>query len=477
VDAPGAQGTAAQTPLVLAGRYRLGEILGSGGMAEVFDAIDERLGRPVAVKILRAELATDPDLRRRFEAEARAAARLTHPHVVAVYDTGEDRGRAFIVMERLPGDTLATAIARGPVGQAWLRSVALDVLDALAAAHDAGIVHRDIKPGNILLDPAGSAKVGDFGIAKSVEGLDVALTRTGVLIGTPAYLPPERVDGATATPQSDIYGLGVVMYEALSGHKPFVGTDPLAVAYAARHIAPPALETVGAGVAPELAAVVSRAMAIDPGGRWPSAVGMAAALRAIPVESLPDAGPPPGVPRGDAVPTAVQPGARGQTEVLAAAPLPAGSPSRRRWWAGAGLVAGFLALALLLAAGPFSHRAGSPAATVASTTAAPTTTSTTIDPVAALLNQVADGLGAPDDGAMAADLADGLRQVAATSQASRPAAATSLLAEAAQWRHLNLLSGPAYDQASAALLQAGASPPPTSEPPKRGKAGGGGGGD
>ena len=473
MDAP-----AAQAALVLAGRYRLGQILGSGGMAEVFDATDERLGRPVAVKILRAELATDPDLRRRFEAEARAAARLTHPHVVAVYDTGEDQGRAFIVMERLPGDTLATVIAAGPVEQAWLRSVALDVLDALAAAHDAGIVHRDIKPGNILLDQAGSAKVGDFGIAKSVEGLDPALTRTGVLIGTPAYLPPERVDGAAATPQSDIYGLGVVLYEALAGRKPFPGTSPLDVAYAARHIAPPRLETVGAGVAPELAAVVSRAMAVDPGGRWPSAAAMAAALRAVPVESLPPVEPRPGLPAGDAAPTAVQPGAGGRTEVLAAPPLPVGSPSRRRWWAGAGLVAGFLALVLLLAAGPFSHRAGSPAATVASTTAAPTTAAptTTIDPLAALLNQVADGLGGPGDGAMAPSLADGLRQVAATSPDSRPAAASSLLAQAAQWRQQNLLSGPAYDQASAVLLQAGASPPPTTEPSKRPKGGGDGGG-
>src|SRR5437660_8496197 len=156
-------------------------------MADVFDGFDQRLRRPVAVKVLRRELAADPDLRRRFEAEARAAARLSHPHVVAVYDTGEDQGRAFIVMERLPGRTLATVIEEGPVDQAWLRRVAIEVLAALGAAHAAGIVHRDIKPGNILIDGAGSAKVADFGIAKSVEAGDPGLTRTGMLIGTTAY--------------------------------------------------------------------------------------------------------------------------------------------------------------------------------------------------------------------------------------------------------------------------------------------------
>jgi serine/threonine-protein kinase len=446
-------------------------------MAEVFDGTDERLSRPVAVKILRPELATDPDLRRRFEAEARAAASLSHPHVVAVYDTGEDLGRAFIVMERLPGHTLATVIERGPIDQAWLKSVALDVLDALAAAHEAGIVHRDIKPGNILLDPTGSAKVGDFGIAKSVEPLDAGLTTTGMLVGTPAYLPPERVDGAAATPRSDIYGLGVVMYEALAGHKPFRGANPLEVAYAARHSTPPGLETVGAGVAPELAAVVSRAMAVDPSARWPTAAAMAAALRAAPGDRVRPGPWPLAAPFEDTTTTAVQSRPRTPTELLTAPPLAVGR-SKRRWWLGAGLAAVLLAVALLLAAGPLNTgRASSRAAAVPPTSAAPTTTSTTVDSVAALLNQTADNLSVPGDGDMAASVADGLRQLAATSPSLRPAAATSLLAQVAQWWQTDLLTGSAYQSASAALLQAGASTPPTTEPGKRGKGGGGSGGD
>ena len=445
-------------------------------MAEVFDGTDERLSRPVAVKILRPELARDPDLRRRFEAEARAAARLSHPHVVAVYDTGEDLGRAFIVMERLPGHTLATVIQRGPVDQARLKSVALDVLDALAAAHEAGIVHRDIKPGNILLDATGSAKVGDFGIAKSVEPLDAGLTTTGMLVGTPAYLPPERVDGAAATPRSDIYGLGVVMYEALAGRKPFRGTNPLDVAYAARHSTPPGLETVGAGVGPELAAVVSRAMAVDPSARWPTAAAMATALRAAPADPARPGPWPLSAPFDDTATTVVQSGPSGQTELLTAPPMAAGR-SKRRWWVGAGLASALLAVTLLLAAGPLIRgRASSRASAVTTTTVAPTTTSTTVDSVAALLDQTADSLSVPGDGDMAASVADGLRQVAATSPSARPAAATSLLAQAAQWWQTDLLTASAYQQVSTALLQAGASTPPTTEPGKRGKGGGGGSG-
>src|SRR6202011_4713927 len=160
-------------------------------MADVYDALDQRLDRPVAVKVLRPELAVHADVRRRFEAEAKAAARLSHPNVVAVHDTGEDHGRAYIVMERLPGETLADRFAAGPVDQEWLRRVAVEVLAALGAAHAAGIVHRDVKPGNILLSDDGRAKVADFGIAKTMEALGEPggesgrdHTATGVVIGT-----------------------------------------------------------------------------------------------------------------------------------------------------------------------------------------------------------------------------------------------------------------------------------------------------
>src|SRR5436190_16841542 len=186
-------------------------------MADVYDALDLRLDRPVAVKVLRPQMAANPDVRRRFEAEARAAARLSHPNVVSVFDTGED-GMPFIVMERLPGETLADRIGRGSVDPDWLKRVAGDILLALQAAHAAGIVHRDVKPGNVLIAANGCAKVADFGIAKSMEALPGAdHTATNMLVGTPAYLAPERIDGRPATAQSDLYSVGVLLYEALAG--------------------------------------------------------------------------------------------------------------------------------------------------------------------------------------------------------------------------------------------------------------------
>src|SRR4051812_25422369 len=168
-------------------------------MSEVHGALDQRLQRPVAIKRLKPDMAAREDVRRRFETEARWAARLSHPHAVAVYDTGEQDGVPYLVMERLPGETLQDRIVEGPVDPDWLRRTAIDVLGAIGTAHDTGIVHRDIKPGNILITADDRAKVADFGIAKSL-GLDdddqrTDLTRTGQLVGTPSYLAPERLDG------------------------------------------------------------------------------------------------------------------------------------------------------------------------------------------------------------------------------------------------------------------------------------------
>lgn len=264
----------------IGGRYRLEGPLGRGGMAEVRAGTDLRLQRPVAVKFLLPEMAARDDIRRRFEAEARAAASLSDPHAVAVYDTGEHEGLPYIVMERLPGETLADRIATGPQDPAWVRQVAGEVLAALGAAHAAGLVHRDVKPGNILITADNHAKIADFGIAKSLEASDgsLDLTGTGQLLGTPAYLPPERLDGGPATAQSDLYSLGVVLYEALTGRCPFPGETPVATAMAIIAGDYPPLDEVRPGLDPALVTTVQRAMAADPAQRFESAAAMAAAL-------------------------------------------------------------------------------------------------------------------------------------------------------------------------------------------------------
>jgi serine/threonine protein kinase len=265
---------------LIAGRYTLEGPLGRGGMAEVQAGTDLRLQRSVAVKLLLPEMAARDDIRRRFEAEACAAASFNDPHAVAVYDTGEHEGTPYIVMERLPGETLADRIAGGPQDPEWVRRVAREVLGALGAAHAAGLVHRDVKPGNILITADDHAKITDFGIAKSLEASDgsLELTGTGQLLGTPAYLPPERLDGAPATAKSDLYSLGVVLYEALTGRSPFPGETPVvtAAAIVAGDYEP--LDQARPGLDRGLVNTVNRAMASDPAVRFDSAAAMAAAL-------------------------------------------------------------------------------------------------------------------------------------------------------------------------------------------------------
>ncbi|MGX7731539.1 serine/threonine-protein kinase [Rhodococcus sp. 2H158] len=263
-------------PELLAGRYELRGLLGCGGMGEIHDGWDTRLGRPVAVKVLRGEFGRQPDVRRRFEAEARAAANLTDPHIVAVHDSGEDAGVPYIVMERLPGRTLADEIALGPMPEDRVRAILIAVVAAVAAAHDAGILHRDIKPGNILFTETGTVKVTDFGIAKSA-GEDY--TRTGELVGTVAYLSPDRLAGTPASVTDDLYAVGAVGYEALSGRKPYEYDNLLALARAITQGPPPPLAAARPDVDPALVAVIERAMAREPGHRFGSARDMLAALR------------------------------------------------------------------------------------------------------------------------------------------------------------------------------------------------------
>ncbi|WP_156686918.1 serine/threonine-protein kinase [Mycobacterium sp. Marseille-P9652] len=265
------------TTVLLGGRYELRGKLGRGGMAEVFDGWDTRLDRPVAIKLLHPALSGEPDVRNRFDAEARACASLNHPSIVAVYDSGEDNGTPFIVMERLPGATLADQIARGPLPQERVHAMLDSVLAALTAAHGAAILHRDIKPGNILLGADGeSMKVADFGIAKTAGA---AHTLTGQIVGTIAYLSPQRLAGAPASVADDLYAVGVVGYEALAGHRPFPQDNMAALASAIFHGRPIPLGHLRPDVDPALVGVIERAMAPDAGLRFTGAGEMLAALR------------------------------------------------------------------------------------------------------------------------------------------------------------------------------------------------------
>jgi serine/threonine protein kinase len=264
-----------QAPELLGGRYELRGVLGRGGMAEVRDGWDIRLDRPVAVKLLYPMFTIHPDDRMRFEVEARAAAALNHPHIVSVHDSGEHAGTPYIVMERLSGETLADVIAQGPLPQPQVRSILDDVLSALAAAHAAGILHRDIKPANILFSTSGQVKVADFGVAKSAAS---AHTQTGQIVGTMAYLSPDRIAGRPASVADDLYAVGVVGYEALTGRRAFPQENLPELARAISEFVPPPLAAVRPDVDPALASAIERAMARDPGWRFGSADEMRAAL-------------------------------------------------------------------------------------------------------------------------------------------------------------------------------------------------------
>jgi serine/threonine-protein kinase len=288
----------------------MGEAIGTGGMAEVFEAVDERLGRPVAVKLLKAELSGDAGIRRRFEVEARSAARLVHPNVVAVFDTGEFGDKPYIVMELLPGATLADRLRQGPMDEPGTRRLASEVLGALAAAHAAGIVHRDVKPANILWARDGSAKVADFGIAKGTEpgfGPNADLTATNLVVGTPAYLAPERLAGHPATPRSDLWSLGAVLYEALAGRRPFPSSAVLVHDPEMPGAVP--LEELRHGLDPRFARAIDRSLARDPDRRFATAAEMAAAAGLVLAGGATTA-------VGADVPTRVASDAQGQTAVM-----------------------------------------------------------------------------------------------------------------------------------------------------------------
>jgi eukaryotic-like serine/threonine-protein kinase len=255
---------------ILSKRYRVEETLGEGGMARVYRGIDEVLGRPVAIKVLAERHAGDDKFVTRFRREAQAAAALNHPNVVSVFDTGDDEQAHYIVMEYVEGETLADLLRRErPLDPGLAARIAEEVATALQAAHDRQLVHRDVKPGNVMIDQEGRIKVMDFGIARAAA--DDALTQTGTVLGTAAYLSPEQARGDAVDARSDIYSLGCVLYEMLSGRAPFTGDSAVSIAF--RHVndRPDPPSAHHPGIPPELESVTMRALEKDPARRYQSA--------------------------------------------------------------------------------------------------------------------------------------------------------------------------------------------------------------
>jgi serine/threonine-protein kinase len=310
-------------------RYRFESRIATGGMGEVWRATDTMLGRLVAIKVLKSEYADDPTFRSRFETEAQHAAALVHPGVAAVYDVGESRAlgaadgsqipRPFLVMELVDGQPLSALLRGGrPLDPEVARDLMAQAGDAIGAAHRAGIVHRDVKPANLLVTPGRQIKITDFGIARASDGL--GLTGTGQVMGTPQYLSPEQARGGTATPASDVYSLGVVAFECLAGHRPFDRDSPVATALAQLNDPVPDLPP---SVPADLAAVVRRAMSKEPAQRFADGDAFAAAFR-----------DPSSVGAGSATAYVPMPPADERTQVLtgvppqpAAAPEPAPAPA------------------------------------------------------------------------------------------------------------------------------------------------------
>jgi eukaryotic-like serine/threonine-protein kinase len=346
-------------PLIL-DRYRLLERIATGGSAEVWRARDEQLGREVAVKRLHPHLVPDDASRKRLAAEARAAAGLSHPVIVGIYDVDATGETPALVMELVDGESLAARIARtGALPAPEAAAVAADVAEALFHAHQLGVIHRDVKPGNVLLSHDGRTRLVDFGIAHSLATSAERLTLTGTVIGTLAAMAPEQLSGGPITPRTDLYGLGVVLHEALTGRPPYPATSPVALADAQR-AGPPALD----GVDPALAAAVAGCLAFEPADRPLHAGALAEALRAWLAGD-----PAPATALGPSL-AAVDPDAVTRTVVVPPVPDPAaaepagGSPSPRVAWRGrrrtALVLAGLAVLVLLVAAALVNGRPGGP---------------------------------------------------------------------------------------------------------------------
>ena len=257
---------------LLAGRYQVGELIGRGGMSDVHRGVDTRLGRTVAIKLLKPSLATDPAFRTRFRQEAQAAARMAHPTIVRVFDAGEETVREpngheaqlpFIVMEYVDGVLLKDLIKKGPLEISEAVRIGEGILTALEYSHRAGVVHRDIKPGNVMITKTGQVKVMDFGIARAISDSSATVAQTTAILGTASYFSPEQAKGESVDSRTDLYSTGVVLFEMLTGRPPFRGDTPVAVAYQHVSETPVAPSTINPKVSPALDVVVAHALAKD----------------------------------------------------------------------------------------------------------------------------------------------------------------------------------------------------------------------
>lgn len=326
---------------IIDGRYRVISRVGSGGMADVYLARDELLGREVAVKVLHQHFADDQEFVERFRREASSAAALSHPNIVAIFDRGEWNGTYYIAMEYVAGRTLKAVIREdGPIEPTPAIDIVVQILRAARFAHKRGVIHRDLKPHNVILDEEGRARVTDFGIARAGAS---DMTMTGSIMGTAQYLSPEQAQGYAVTGASDLYSVGVILYELLTGAVPFEGESAVAIAYKQVAAAPRPPSELNPAIPASLDAIVMRALAKDPGERYADADELIAVLererQALPAHATVFAGPPPAA--APPVPAALPP-------AYAELPPDPDAERRRKMWIWAGAIAAAIAVAVLL---------------------------------------------------------------------------------------------------------------------------------
>ena len=424
---------------MIAGRFEVTRTLGFGGMAQVVEAIDSRLGRRVAIKLVDVGR-VDEQTRSRFAREATTVAGLSHPHVIAVYDAGEDDGTLYIVMELVDGPSLARLLSTGGALEVDAAlTIADQILDALGAAHDRGLVHRDVKPSNVLLDE-GAAKLADFGIAKSIHVQDADLTTTGQVLGSPRYLSPERLAGQPATPAADVYAVGVIMFEMLAGEPPFKRDSPIATALAHSSEPVPDLVEHCPQLDPSIACLVARAMAKRPEDRFADASAMREELSRIKPR-------PRSVAAGAAAMVSQSTTAAAARTLVATVPTidDASLASRRVALASAIVVAGLVAVVVVALAYLLSDRSSEDLAALVATANSGTSPETTtavlpattgrptvgMSTITALIDHLTDHPNAY--GEKQKDLLDKLGYVRQQSGAKRTEEARKLIAEASKW--------------------------------------------